>query len=92
MIHVLEKHGFPVSIVETLFLAVCLEKWLSVWEMLATEGICLFFFYHLDFFQTTQKNPKQKKKTSLKLYSCISRLEIRIQLYIYTNNGDKKPS
>jgi len=45
VIHVLEKHGFPVSIVDTLFLAVCLEQWLGVWEMLATEGICLFFFF-----------------------------------------------
>jgi len=35
MIHVLEKHRFPVSIVETLFLAVCFEQWLRVWEMLA---------------------------------------------------------
>lgn len=61
MIHVLQKHGFPVSIVETLFLAVCIEQWLSVWGTLATEAICLFF-YHLDFFQTNKlKNPKQKK-------------------------------
>lgn len=45
MIHVLEKHGFPVSIVETLFLAICLEQWVSVWEMLATEGISFFFFF-----------------------------------------------
>ena len=43
MIHVLEKHDFPVSIVETLFLAVCLEQWLSVWEMLATKGHLPFY-------------------------------------------------
>lgn len=54
MIHVLEKHGFPVSIVGTLFLAVCLEQWLSVWEMLATEGIWLFLFFFFFLFNTIE--------------------------------------
>lgn len=61
MIHVLEKHRFPVSIVETLFLAVRLEQWLSVWEMLASECICLFFFFFKlsrQDKQKTEKNPQ----------------------------------
>lgn len=64
MIHVLEKHRFPVSIVETLFLAGCFKQWRSVWEMLASECICLFFFFplffkkNLDSFQIKRQNRK----------------------------------
>lgn len=70
MIHVLEKHRFPVSIVETLFLAVCLEQWLSVWEMLASECICLFFFFFLSYLDKTNRKQKKIPKTET-LFLCF---------------------